>query len=93
MDAGAVRIPGGRPVAIALAVLGLASTVATVVLSIIPADDDPHPVLAVIKILGLTSILLGGGVVVFLIARYKQKKLGLRPASGLLDIAPTAKDE
>jgi uncharacterized membrane protein len=73
-----MRVPGGRPVAIALATLGLASTVVTIVLSTIPADDDPHPALAVVKIIGLTVVLIGGGVVVFAIARYEQRKLGLR---------------
>ncbi len=69
MEAGALRIPGGRPAAIALAAMGLASTVATVVLSTIPAGDDPHPVLAVVKILGLTAVLVGAGVAVFVAAR------------------------
>jgi amino acid transporter len=90
---GVLRIPGGRPVAIALAVSGLVSTLATVILSTIPADYDPHPAMAVVKILGLTSVLLGGGVVVFLIARYKQKKLGLRQASGLPGNATTTQGE
>ena len=77
MEPGALRIPGGKPVAITLAIMGLASTLATIVLSTIPADDDPHPVLAVVKIIGLTTVLLGGGVLAFVIARYKQRKLGL----------------
>ena len=78
MDSGALRIPGGRPAAVVLALLGLAGTIATIVLSTIPAEDDPHPVLAVVKILGLTSVMLGSGVAVFFIARSKQRKLGLR---------------
>jgi amino acid transporter len=82
MEPGALRIPGGRPVAIGLALLGLASTLVTIVLSTIPADDDPHPIMAMIKIIGFTSVLLGGGVVVFVIARYKQRKLGLLPLRG-----------
>ena len=77
-EAGVMRVPGGKPVAIALAMLGLASTVMTIVLSIGPDDDDPHPALAVVKIIGLTTVLLGGGVLAFAIARYKQRKLRLR---------------
>jgi amino acid transporter len=77
-EAGVMRVPGGRPVAIAFALLGLASTVATIVLSTIPADDDPHPALAVVKIIGLTIVLVAGGVLAFAIARYKQRKLGLK---------------
>jgi amino acid transporter len=76
--AGAMRVPGGRPVAIAVAILGLASTAITIVLSTIPAEDDPHPALAVVKIIGSTIVLIGGGVLAFAIARYKQRKLGLR---------------
>jgi hypothetical protein len=56
-------------VAIALGLVGLASTVLTIVLSMIPADDDPHPVVAVVKIAGSTAALVGAGVAVFLIAR------------------------
>ncbi|MGP8251399.1 MAG: APC family permease [Terracidiphilus sp.] len=81
-EAGVMRVPGGRPAAIALAMLGLASTVATIVLSTIPAEDDPHPALAVVKIIGSTIVLLGGGVLAFAIARYKQRKLGLLPSRG-----------
>jgi uncharacterized membrane protein YidH (DUF202 family) len=73
-----MRVPGGRPVAIAVAILGLASTAITIVLSTIPAEDDPHPALAVVKIIGSTIVLIGGGVLAFAIARYKQRKLGLR---------------
>ncbi len=76
-EAGVMRVPGSKPVAIALALLGLSSTMITIVLSVIPSDDDPHPALAVVKIIGLTTVLLGGGVLAFAIARYKQRKLRL----------------
>ena len=75
MEPGALCIPGGKPVAVVMATLGLASTIATIVLSVIPSADDPHPALAVAKILGLTALMLGGGVLAFAIARYKQRKL------------------
>jgi amino acid transporter len=73
MEAGAVRIPGGKPVAIVLGLMGLAATVVTIVLSTIPAEDDPHPVLAVVKVIGLTALLLGAGVVAFAVARLRQR--------------------
>jgi glutamate:GABA antiporter len=73
LDASVLRIPGGRPVAIGLAVLGLACTAVTVVLSAFPAGDDPHPVLAVTKILGLTAAMVGAGVLVFVAARVRQR--------------------
>ncbi len=77
-EAGAMRVPGGRPVAILLATMGLASTSVTIVLSTIPAEDDPHPIMAVVKVVGATGVLIAGGVMLFMIARFKQRKLGLR---------------
>jgi amino acid transporter len=73
MEPGALRIPGGKPVAIVMGLMGLAATIVTIVLSTIPAEDDPHPVLAVVKIVGLTSVLLGAGVVAFVVARLRQR--------------------
>lgn len=63
------RVPGGRPVATALALLGLASTVATIIFSLVPSQDDPHPLLGMAKLLGSTTVMVGAGVAVFLAAR------------------------
>jgi amino acid transporter len=59
------RVPGGRPVAIALASVGLASTAFTIVLAIVPAGDEANKPLAIAKVLGGTFALIGAGVVVF----------------------------
>ena len=68
------RIPGGRPVAIALGSVGLASTVLTIVLSTIPSGDDPNPALAVAKIVGSTAVLIGAGIAVFALARLRKRR-------------------
>jgi amino acid transporter len=60
-----MRIPGGRPAAIALGVLGFTTTLVTIAFSVIPAEDEPHKVLAVVKIVGLTALLLAMGVFAF----------------------------
>jgi glutamate:GABA antiporter len=60
-----MRIPGGRPAAFALGVLGFATTLVTIAFSVIPADDEPHKALAVVKIVGLTALLLAIGVFAF----------------------------
>ncbi len=60
-----MRIPGGRPAAFALGVLGFTTTLVTIAFSVIPADDEPHKVLAVVKIVGLTALLLAVGVFAF----------------------------
>ena len=68
------RVPGGRPVAIALASLGLASTAMTIVLSTIPADDEPNKPLAIAKVVGGTVVLIAAGIAVFLFSRWKTRR-------------------
>ncbi len=65
------RVPGGKPVAIALGAVGLASTALTIVLSVVPAGDEANKPLAVAKVVGGTAVLVGAGVGVFLFSRWK----------------------
>jgi amino acid transporter len=69
------RVPGGRPVAIGLAVLGFVSTAMTIVLSVIPADEEPNKPLAVAKVLVSTTVLIVGGWILFAIGSRKRKQL------------------
>jgi amino acid transporter len=55
---GAIRIPGGKPVAIFISCLGFATTTATILLSLLPQPDEPNKPLAVLKIVGLTGVLV-----------------------------------
>jgi hypothetical protein len=71
------RVPGGKPVAVVLGSVGFASTLLTIFLSAFPAEDDPHKTLAVVKVLGGTMVMIGAGIVMFLIGRFK----GRRPES------------
>jgi glutamate:GABA antiporter len=68
---GVTRLPGGKPVAILLASVGLITTVLTIVLATIPPDDEPHKGFAIAKIIGSTFLLVGAGVVVFLSRRWR----------------------
>jgi len=61
-----MRIPGGSPVAKLVGVLGFATTLITIAFSVLPAEDDPHKILTVVKIIGLTILLLALGVFVFI---------------------------
>jgi amino acid transporter len=74
------RVPGGKPVAITLASIGLLSTSLTIFLSVFPAGDEPHKVMAVMKVVGGTAIMIGIGAVLLLIAHYKGRKLARQPA-------------
>ena len=68
------RVPGGKPVAIALATVGFVSTSVTIVLSCFPAVDETNKPLAVIKVLLGTVILVGAGLAVFLAERRNAKR-------------------
>ena len=70
---GVRRVPGGKPVAILLASIGMASTAVTIVLSVIPGADETNKPLAVAKVIGSMALLVAIGVAVFLLARYRTR--------------------
>jgi glutamate:GABA antiporter len=70
---GITRLPGGKPVAILLASIGLITTVLTIVLAVVPPDDEPHKGLAIAKVIGSTLLLVGGGVAVFLNGKWRRR--------------------
>jgi amino acid transporter len=72
---GARRVPGGKPVAIALASLGFASTVITLALALVPSADEVNKPLAVAKVVGGLFVLVGAGVVVFIGAILKARRV------------------
>jgi len=71
------RVPGGRTVAIALAWIGMASTVITIGLSVVPEDSEPNKPLAVFKTVGMTAILIAVGVLVYALGRRRQARAAL----------------
>jgi amino acid transporter len=72
-----IRLPGGRAMATALALVGLASTVGTIVLSTIPADDEANKPLAVFKTVGMTAILIAAGVATYALGKRRQRRVML----------------
>jgi amino acid transporter len=65
-------LPGGRPLAIALAAIGLLATAATIVLSAIPSPEDANPGLAICKVLLSTLAIVLTGMAVFAIGRRRK---------------------
>ncbi len=65
----AIRVPGGRPVAIVLASLGFVVTSVSIVLACVPADDDPNKVLAVVKVVGASAVLLAVGAAIYAVGK------------------------
>ncbi len=73
---GIFRLPGGRNSAVIIASTGFVTTLLAIVLSVIPSSDDPHPALAVIKVLGSTILMLAIGIAVY--ARASRLKKSMR---------------
>jgi amino acid transporter len=69
VEPGVIRVPGGKWVAIALACLGSVATLAVIVGSMIPDPSEPNKMLAVGKIVVLSVVLLGGGVLLYAVGR------------------------
>ncbi len=65
VSADVVRIPGGKPVAVLLACVGLTMTVIAIVLATLPAAYETNKALAVVKIIGLSGLLLGIGWAIY----------------------------
>ncbi len=66
---GVMRIPGGKPVAFVLAILGLITTITSSVLACIPPAEEPNKFFAVVKLLGSSGLMVGIGAVIYWIGR------------------------
>lgn len=70
------RAPGGRPVAVALGVMGFTTVVVSIVLACLPPAEDPQPTLAVAKIVGSSLLIVGVGVMLYFIGRRRGARVG-----------------
>jgi amino acid transporter len=74
-----IRVPGGKPVARAVACVGFSTTLFAILLSLIPAPDEPHKFFAASKILGSTALLVGVGIVVYWIGKSRVARVERSP--------------
>src|SRR5262245_30212864 len=70
---GTIRIPGGKPVAISVALLGLLTTTISSILACLPPDDEPNKALAVLKLLGSSACLVGIGAMIYWVGRRRTR--------------------
>ncbi|MEQ1473610.1 MAG: APC family permease, partial [Candidatus Acidiferrum sp.] len=73
-DAQVIRVPGGKPGAILLATTGFITAFFAILLSLIPAPEEPHKVWVILKVVGSASILIGLGAAVYWVGKSKQRK-------------------
>jgi glutamate:GABA antiporter len=70
------RVPGGRKVARFVACVGFLTTLATIIFSVVPSPEEPNKLLAVVKIVGLTALLVGLGGVLFYFGNRSRQRVG-----------------
>jgi amino acid transporter len=64
-----MRVPGGKPAAIALAALGFTVTLISIILACVPPDDEPNKMLAVVKVVGASAVFVGIGAIVYALGK------------------------
>ena len=68
-----ITIPGGHATVIVTSIVGLLTTIFAIVFSTIPAADEPNKPLAVVKIVGLTLVLLAIGAAFYGVAQWRRR--------------------
>ena len=66
-----VTVPGGSVTICAAAIIGLITTLVAMIFAGFPAADDPNKTLAVVKVIGLTLLVLAGGLAIYAQGRRK----------------------
>jgi len=64
-----IHVPGRKPGAIVLATIGFCTVTFAILLSLIPAPEEPQKALVVLKVVGAASVLIGLGAVVYWVGR------------------------
>ena len=73
VESGVFTVPGGKPVAIVLAIIAFLTTIAVIVASVFPDPGEPNRVLAVAKVIFFSVVLIGGGVLLYELGRRRAK--------------------
>ncbi len=68
-----IHVPGGSPVARLVAIVGFLTTTMTIVLSLIPQPDEPNKLLAVIKIVGGSGLMVLIGAWIYIAGRRRAR--------------------
>jgi glutamate:GABA antiporter len=72
-SADVIRVPGGKPMAYLISMVGFTTTTMAIALSVLPPPDEPNKALAVLKIVGLTGATLAVGVVIYGLGKWRAR--------------------
>jgi amino acid transporter len=64
-----MRVPGGAAIARPMAALGFVVSLAAIVLACVPADEEPHKTLAVVKVVGSSAALVAIGAMMYFMGK------------------------
>jgi len=67
-----MQVPGGRPIAMACGITGLLASLASIFLASVPSEGEPHPERHVVKVVGLSLLLVLSGVGTCALGKWKQ---------------------
>jgi glutamate:GABA antiporter len=70
-----IRVPGGKPIAKLVAVVGFVTTALTIALSLIPQPDEPNKPLALFKVVGGCGALLLIGAWIYAAGKRRSAKV------------------
>ncbi|HEY4934218.1 MAG TPA: APC family permease [Terriglobales bacterium] len=73
VEPGVITVPGGKPVAITLAIIALITTCAVIVASVVPDPSEPNKVLAVAKVVFFSVLLIGGGMLLYAVGKRRSR--------------------
>ena len=76
-----LRPVGGRFTVLLAAMIGFLTTLIAVILALVPPANEPNKALALVKILGLTGAMVGGGVAFYAAAARRKRKLAAAEAA------------
>ena len=62
---GEIRIWGGRPMLVFIALAGLLATVGSIVVALVPPPEEAHPAIAVLKVAGTSVVLVTVGALLY----------------------------
>ncbi len=84
---GVLRVPGGTPGAILCGGLGFVTSAVSIVLAAIPPAGEAHPVRYVVKVVGLSALLVATGVATYAVGSRKRARAaaGVGVGAGALD--------
>lgn len=75
---GESRIWGGRPTVVFVAMIGLLATAGSILVAFVPPPEEEHPALAVLKVAGMTGVLLLVGASLYGIGNFRARRQTVR---------------